>query len=51
MAKIGNDAHDIEASLRHNRPTSVAEEQELLDVVRKQLEWERAYDEEMRTGT
>ena len=47
---IGNDPHDISASLRYDRPTRAAEEQELLDVVRKQLEWERTSEEAMRTG-
>ena len=51
MAEIAMDAHAISASQRYNRPQSVAEEQEVLDVVRKQLEWERTYDEAMRTGT
>ena len=51
MADIGNGPHDIEASLRYNRPQSATEEQELLDLVRKQLEWERAVDEAMGTGT
>ena len=51
MAEIGMDGHDISASLRYNRPQSVAEEQELLDAVRKQLEWERTCEEAMRTGT
>ena len=51
MAEIGSAPHDIEASLRYNRPQSAAEEQDLLDLVRKQLEWERTYDEAMRTGT
>ena len=50
MAEIDSDPHDIEASLRHDQPTSAAAEQDLLDVVRKQLEWERAYDEAVRTG-
>jgi hypothetical protein len=50
MAEIGNDPHDIADSLRYNRPQSVAEEQNLLDVVRKQLEWDRTYDEAMGTG-
>ena len=51
MAEIGMDAHDIAASLRHNRPQSAAEEQHLLDLVRKQLEWERTCEEAMGTGT
>ena len=48
MGEIGRGAQDLEASLRYNRPQSVAEEQELLDVVRKQLEWERTCEEAMR---
>ena len=50
MAQIGHFPEDIAASLRHNRPQSAAEEQDLLDLVQKQLEWERAYNEAMRTG-
>ena len=38
---IGSDPHDIADLLRYNRPTSTAEEQELLDLVRKPLEGER----------
>jgi hypothetical protein len=37
-AKIGNSPQDIADSLRYNRPQTTAEEQELLDVVRKQLD-------------
>ena len=51
MGEIGNSVEDIADSLRHDRPTSVAEEQALLDLVRKQLELQRTYDEAMRTGT
>ena len=51
LAEIGMDAHGISASLRYNRPQSVAEEREVLDVVRRKLEVERTYDEAMRTGT
>jgi hypothetical protein len=51
LTAIGHDATDIAASVKFNRPQSVAEEQEKLDVVRKQLEWERTCDEAMRTGT
>ena len=50
MAEIGMDAYDISASLRYNRPQNVAEEREVLDVVRAMLEVERIYDEAMRTG-
>ena len=51
MAEVGMEPHDIEAPLRYNRPRSVVEDQDLLDLVRKQLEWERACDEDLRTGT
>ena len=51
MAEIGNSPAAISAYLRYNRPQSVAEEQENLDVVRKQLEWERNCEGAMRTGT
>ena len=51
MGEIGVGAGDISASLRYNRPQSLAEEQEVLDVVRRMLEVERTYDEAMRTCT
>jgi hypothetical protein len=41
MAEIGNDPHDIEASLHYNQPESVVEEQALLDLVRKTREMMR----------
>ena len=41
MAEVAMDARDISASLRYNRPQSVAAEQEVVDVVRKMLEGER----------
>jgi hypothetical protein len=50
MAEVGMDPHDIATSLRHNRPQSAAKEQDLLDVVRKQLEWKWTYDEAMGAG-
>ena len=48
LTEIGMDARESSASLRYNRPQSLAEERELLDVVRKHLEWERTCDEAMR---
>ena len=51
MAEIGHSPEDIDRSLRYNRSQSAAEEQDLLDLVRKQLEWERTCDEAMRTCT
>ena len=51
MLELGHSAEDIDRSLRYHRPQSATEEQALLDLVRKQLEWERTYDEAMRTGT
>jgi hypothetical protein len=41
MGEIEHGAQEIEASLRYYRPQSVAEEQDFLDVVRKQIEGER----------
>jgi hypothetical protein len=38
MGEVGNNAQDIADSLRYNRPTSVANEQELLDIVRQMEE-------------
>ena len=51
MGEIGHSAEDIDTSLRHYRPQSAAEEQDLLDLVQKHLEWERTSDEALRTGT
>ena len=51
MTLVGAGGDAIAYSLRYNRPQSVAEEQELLDAVRKQLECERTCDEAMRTCT
>lgn len=42
MSEIGNSHEDIDQSLRYNRPTSVAEEQHLLDLVHQMMEMERA---------
>jgi hypothetical protein len=42
MAEMGNGPQDILDSLRYNRPTSVANEQELLDIVRQKMEMEKA---------
>jgi hypothetical protein len=43
MIEVGNDPADAEASLRHNPPQSVLEEQHLLDLVRSMLAAEREY--------
>ena len=51
MGDLGMPGDAIAYSLRYNRPQSLVEEHELLDVVRKQLEWERTCDEAMRTCT
>ena len=50
MSEIGNSAQDVAGSLRWNRPQSVAEEQGLLDVARRQLEWERQFTGGQFTG-
>jgi hypothetical protein len=47
MTKIGMDGHDIEASLRYNRPQSVAEEQYLLEAVQKTQEFEAMHEQVM----
>ena len=51
MLELGHSFEEFDRSLRYNRPTSAAQEQDLLDLVRKQLEWERTYEEAMRTCT
>jgi hypothetical protein len=47
MTEIGMDGHAIEASLRYNRPQTVAEEQYLLDAVQKTLEFEAMHEQAM----
>ena len=42
MAEIGSEGEQIAYSLRYNQPTSVSEEQELLNVVRKMMEFDEA---------
>jgi hypothetical protein len=49
MGEFGHNGHDIEASLRCNRPTSVEEEQHNLDVVRAMREMEKMYPLEHRS--
>ena len=51
MGELGMPGDAIAYSLRYNRPQSLVEEQELLDAVRKQVEWERSCEEAMRTCT
>ena len=50
MSEIGNSPQDIADSLRWNRPQSVAEEQGLLDVARRQFEWEKQFTGGQFTG-
>jgi phage terminase small subunit len=49
MGEMGLGAQDIEASLRFNRPQSVADESQMLEVVSKLLESERVHDEMIRS--
>ena len=42
MGEVGNDGHNIADSLRYNRPTSVVDEQKLLDLVRQMMEVKNA---------
>ena len=51
MAEFGMNGHDIDSSLRYNRPQSVAEEQHLLKVVRQTLEMEKTNEAAMRTSS
>ena len=50
-ADLGVDAADIADSLRWNPPQSVAEEQGLLDALRRQLEWEKQFPVPCRPRT
>jgi hypothetical protein len=49
MGEMGLGAQDIEVSLRFNRPQSVADESQMLEVVSKLLESERGHDEMIRS--
>jgi hypothetical protein len=49
MGEMGLGAQDIEVSLRFNRPQSVVDESQMLEVVSKLLESERIHDEMIRS--
>jgi hypothetical protein len=51
MGEMGLGAQDIEVSLRFNRPQSVVDESQMLEVVSKLLESERIHDEMIRSYT